>query len=270
MKNTNVIPPQDTGDHIIDGYHFKVMSEFASVEAKKNSDSAAQGGENLANLGTNLANSNLAGQNLELNEQDSAAAQKVVELMKEKEEIIDKAARAETQLEMKLENQQKEFAANLELAKNEADKAGYERAKAESEKELGELRDKFSKAIAKLDEASANLEAFIAKNEKELAHAAIEIAQDVIGQEIDERSEQIALNLAQRLIAELKGAASIELKISPSDYEFVKGKLAPNSKLKVSLDDAISKGSVVVLSDKGNIESDLNARLNKIKKMANE
>ena len=260
MKNTNVIPPQDTGDHIIDGYHFKVMSEFASVEAKKNSDSAAQGGENLAN----------SGQNLELNEQDSAAAQKVVELMKEKEEIIDKAARAETQLEMKLENQQKEFAANLELAKNEADKAGYERAKAESEKELGELRDKFSKAIAKLDEASANLEAFIAKNEKELAHAAIEIAQDVIGQEINERSEQIALNLAQRLIAELKGAASIELKISPSDYEFVKGKLAPNSKLKVSLDDAISKGSVVVLSDKGNIESDLNARLNKIKKMANE
>ncbi len=267
MKNTNVIPPQDTGEHIIDGYHFKVMSEFASNEAKKNEANLTQGGENLANLGANLANS---GQNLESNEQDSAAAQKVVELMKEKEEIIDKAARAETQLEMKLENQQKEFEAKLELAKNEADKAGYERAKAESEKELGELREKFSKAIAKLDEASANLQAFIEKNEKELAHAAIEIAQDVIDKEIDERSGQIALNLAQKLVNELKGAASIELKISPSDYEFVKSQLAPNSKLKVSLDDAISKGSVVVLSDKGNIESDLNARLNKIKKMANE
>ena len=79
-----------------------------------------------------------------------------------------------------------------------------------------------------------------------------------------------ALNLAQKLIAELKGAASVELKISPSDYDFVKSKLALNSKVKVSLDDAISKGSVVVLSDKGNIESDLNSRLNKIKQMASE
>ena len=62
----------------------------------------------------------------------------------------------------------------------------------------------------------------------------------------------------------------MELKISPSDYDFVKSKLALNSKVKVSLDDAISKGSVVVLSDKGNIESDLNSRLNKIKQMASE
>ena len=190
--------------------------------------------------------------------------------MKEKEEIIDKAARAETQLEMKLENQQKEFEAKLELNKKDAEQAGYERAKAESEKELGELRDKFAKSIARLDETSQNLAEFISKNEKELANAAIEIAQDVISQELSDRSAQIALNLAQKLIAELKGAASVELKISPSDYDFVKSKLALNSKVKVSLDDAISKGSVVVLSDKGNIESDLNSRLNKIKQMASE
>ncbi|ECK4573022.1 flagellar assembly protein FliH, partial [Campylobacter coli] len=34
-------------------------------------------------------------------------------------------------------------------------------------------------------------------------------------------------------------------------------------------DDAISKGSVIILSDSGNIESNLNARLIKIKKMVN-
>ena len=209
------------------------------------------------------------------NEQNSAqepssTAQRVLELMKEKEEMIDKAARAETQLTMKLEAQQKEFEAKLELAKKEAEQQGYEKAKTQSESEMGELREKFSKSIAKLDEVCENLEQFIAKNEKELANAAIEIAQDVIEQELSENSAKIALNLAQRLIAELKGASSIELKISPSDYDFVKSNLSENSKLKVSLDDAISKGSVVVLSDKGNIESDLNDRLNKIKKMANE
>ncbi|MBK1993920.1 flagellar assembly protein FliH, partial [Campylobacter novaezeelandiae] len=39
--------------------------------------------------------------------------------------------------------------------------------------------------------------------------------------------------------------------------------------IKVTLDDAISKGSVVILSDLGNIESSLNQRLEKIKRMIN-
>ena len=268
MKNTNLITPQDTKDHIIDGYHFKVMSEFASLQEQKiqkddkpKENSALANGENSDESTSNEQNSA---------QEPSSTAQRVLELMKEKEEMIDKAARAETQLTMKLEAQQKEFEAKLELAKKEAEQQGYEKAKTQSESEMGELREKFSKSIAKLDEVCENLEQFIAKNEKELANAAIEIAQDVIEQELSGNSAKIALNLAQRLIAELKGASSIELKISPSDYDFVKSNLSENSKLKINLDDAISKGSVVVLSDKGNIESDLNSRLNKIKKMANE
>lgn len=268
MKNTNLITPQDTKDHIIDGYHFKVMSEFASLQEQKiqkdenpSEDTAVANGENSSQNTSNEQN---------LAQEPSSTAQRVLELMKEKEEMIDKAARAETQLTMKLEAQQKEFEAKLELAKKEAEQQGYEKAKTQSESEMGELREKFSKSIAKLDEVCENLEQFIAKNEKELANAAIEIAQDVIEQELSGNSAKIALNLAQRLIAELKGASSIELKISPSDYDFVKSNLSENSKLKINLDDAISKGSVVVLSDKGNIESDLNDRLNKIKKMANE
>lgn len=265
MKNTNVISPSDTKEHIIDGYHFKVMSEFASMQEQKN-----QKEEQAKQANSNNDETQNEAQENEQESTPNSSAQRIVELLKEKEEIIDKAARAETQLEMKLENQQKEFEAKLELSKKDAEQAGYERAKAESERELGELRDKFAKSIARLDETSQNLAEFISKNEKELANAAIEIAQDVISQELSERSAQIALNLAQKLIAELKGAASMELKISPSDYDFVKSKLALNSKVKVSLDDAISKGSVVVLSDKGNIESDLNSRLNKIKQMASE
>ena len=269
MKNTNLITPQDTKDHIIDGYHFKVMSEFASQQEQKIQKDDKPKENSTATNAENSGKNALSEQNSAQTE-PSSTTQRVLELMKEKEEMIDKAARAETQLTMKLEAQQKEFAAKLELAKKEAEQTGYEKAKTQSESEMGELREKFSKSIAKLDEVCANLEAFIVKNEKELASAAIEIAQDVIEQELNQNSAKIALNLAQRLIAELKGAASIELKISPSDYDFVKSNLSESSRLKVSLDDAISKGSVVVLSDKGNIESDLNARLNKIKKMANE
>ncbi|EOI4171120.1 flagellar assembly protein FliH, partial [Campylobacter jejuni] len=42
------------------------------------------------------------------------------------------------------------------------------------------------------------------------------------------------------------------------------------SNIKFSLDDAINKGSILILSDAGNIESNLNNRLQKIKNMANE
>lgn len=180
--------------------------------------------------------------------------------------MIDKMAR----LEMQVESQQKEFNSNLENAKEKFTQEGYNQAKAELEQEIDDLKEKFLKSIAKLDEVSQNLESFIEKNEKELSSAAIEIAKEVINKEVEENSAQIALNLAKDLIKELKGAQNIELKVSPSDYDFIKSKLNTRSNLSILLDDAISKGSVVVLSDEGNIESNLNSRLTKIKKMASE
>lgn len=265
MKNTNVITPSQTKDHIIDGYHFRVMSEFAATQEKPVVS------ENVA---TENADENLA-ENLQENEPEKAEANVansaiVEDLLKKQEETINSVVR----LQMQLESQKNEFDerlnTELEAAKEKFTKEGYDKAKAEFDKEQNELKERFQKSIAKLDESSQNLDAFITKNEKELSHTAIDIAKEVINKEIEENSAQIALNLAKDLIAELKGVASIEIKVSPSDYEFVKSSLKNNSLLKISLDDAISKGSVVVLSDKGNIESNLNDRLTKIKKMVSE
>ncbi|MCW1329649.1 FliH/SctL family protein, partial [Campylobacter jejuni] len=50
------------------------------------------------------------------------------------------------------------------------------------------------------------------------------------------------------------------------DYEYLKEQFDQNAHIKISLDDAISKGSVIIISDAGNIESNLNSRLTKIKK----
>ncbi|HGF6575122.1 TPA: FliH/SctL family protein, partial [Campylobacter jejuni] len=61
----------------------------------------------------------------------------------------------------------------------------------------------------------------------------------------------------------------IELKVNAEDYEYLKEQFDQNAHIKISLDDAISKGSVVIISDAGNIESNLNSRLTKIKKMVN-
>lgn len=47
-------------------------------------------------------------------------------------------------------------------------KEGYEQAKAEFEKELNELRDKYLKSVSKLEEACTNLNVFIEKMKKSL------------------------------------------------------------------------------------------------------
>ena len=120
MKNTNVISPSDTKEHIIDGYHFKVMSEFASMQEQKN-----QKEEQAKQANSNSDETQNEAQENEQESTPNSSAQRIVELLKEKEEIIDKAARAETQLEMKLENQQKELEAQLELNKKDAEQAGY-------------------------------------------------------------------------------------------------------------------------------------------------
>ena len=176
-------------------------------------------------------------------------------------------------LQMQIESQENEFnnRLNLELesAKEKFSKEGYEQARAEFEKELNDLRDKYLKSVSKLEEACVNLNAFIEKNEKELADTAIDIAKEVILKELENNSSKIAYALAKDLINELKGAGSIEIKVNSIDYNYLKEHFSENSHIKITLDDAISKGSVIILSDSGNIESNLNARLIKIKKMVN-
>lgn len=268
MKNTNVITPNDSKEHVIDGYHFKVMSEFVAQEQQKKQEEKEDSQQNVE---SEADDENSQGEQVEEKiEQNAFQSSFVEDLLKKTDEMSSNIIK----LQMQIESQESEFNSRLntelESAKEKYTKEGYNQAKDEFEKELEELRDKYLKNIAKLDEACENLELFISKNEKELAHTAIDIAKEVINKELEENSAQIALNLAKDLIDELKGATDIELKVSPSDYDFIKSKLNETSHLKISLDDAISKGSVVVLSNTGNIESNLNNRLSKIKKMVGE
>lgn len=263
MKNTNVISPNDSKEHVIDGYHFKVISEFTQEQQKEENKEEKQ---DLAEE-KNENSENEESQKLVENTFQSSF---VEDLLKKTDEMSGNIIK----LQMQVESQENEFNnrlnSELESAKEKYTQEGYNQAKNEFEKELEELKEKYLKSIAKLDEACVNLDLFITKNEKELSNTAIDIAKEVINKELEEDSAQIALNLAKDLIDELKGATDIELKVSPSDYDFVKSRLNETTHLKISLDDAISKGSVVVLSDAGNIESNLNSRLTKIKKMVSE
>ena len=80
MKNTNVISPSDTKEHIIDGYHFKVMSEFASMQEQKNQkEEQAKQANSTSDEAQNEAQEN------EQESTPNSSAQRIVEILKEKE-----------------------------------------------------------------------------------------------------------------------------------------------------------------------------------------
>ena len=266
-NRSNVISGVNSEQHVVESYHFKVISEFNNEQDNNQTTQAPQ--NNVAKE-QNSQNASIE-ENKEQNSQTTNTFQSdfIEDLLKKTDEMSANISK----LQMQIENQENEFNtrlnSELENAKEKYSKEGYEQAKTEFDQQIQDLKEKYLKSISKLDEACVNLDNFISKNEKELADAAIDIAKEVIMKEIDFNSSQIAYNLAKDLINQLKGASSIEIKVNSNDYEFIKANFGNNEKIKISLDDAITKGSVIVLSDVGNIESNLNSRLMKIKKMVN-
>jgi flagellar assembly protein FliH len=177
-------------------------------------------------------------------------------------------------LQMQIEHQENEFKIRLEnetqRAKEEGLREGHEQAKAEYDAALNETSKKYSSSIDKLDEQTAKLEALLTTSQSEIAATAIEIAKEVVLKEIKDSSAQIALNIAKSLIDELNQATTIEIKANPKDYEFIKSNLALKSNMKLSNDEAVSAGGVIVLSDIGNIDGSVMARFEKIKKILSE
>ncbi|EJB5233934.1 flagellar assembly protein FliH [Campylobacter coli] len=273
VNRSNVISGGTSDQHVVEGYRFKVISEFDNhTEEKQYSQISNE--ENITTSSKDespVEESQTPAPSQVAQEVQTPAFQPsfVEDLLKKTDEMSSNIIK----LQMQIESQENEFNnrlnSELESAKEKFSKEGYEQARAEFEKELNDLRDRYLKSVSKLEEACVNLNAFIEKNEKELADTAIDIAKEVILKELENNSSKIAYALAKDLINELKGAGSIEIKVNSIDYNYLKEHFSENSHIKITLDDAISKGSVIILSDSGNIESNLNARLIKIKKMVN-
>ncbi|EAK0877472.1 flagellar assembly protein FliH [Campylobacter coli] len=274
VNRSNVISGGTSDQHVVEGYRFKVISEFDNHTEEKQHHPQISNEENIIASSkdenpTNESQTPAPSQVVQEVQTPAFQPSFVEDLLKKTDEMSSNIIK----LQMQIESQESEFNnrlnSELENAREKFSKEGYEQAKAEFEKELNELRDKYLKSVSKLEEACTNLNVFIEKNEKELADTAIDIAKEVILKELENNSSKIAYALAKDLINELKGAGSIEIKVNSVDYNYLKEHFSENSHIKITLDDAISKGSVIILSDSGNIESNLNARLIKIKKMVN-
>ena len=67
------------------------------------------------------------------------------------------------------------------------------------------------------------------------------------------------------LIEDLKESSNITIKVNSENYEVLSDIFKDNSKVRVVADDAITAGGVMLLSEKGNLDGNISARLEQIK-----
>ncbi len=194
----------------------------------------------------------------------------VEELLKKTDELSSNVIK----LQIQIEKQEGEFNNRLDdELKRERENSytqGYQKAKEELETSLAEIKSRYLKSITQTETFVQTLEARFVKMESELSTTAFEIAKEVIKKEVSHASGNIAIALAKELLKEVKEASKIELKVNPKDLEILQEVYGNNEKIKVSADDAITLGGVVILSDGGNLDGTLAMRLEKVKYLIQE
>ena len=288
MKSS-VITSETSPAHFIENYRFKVLGsneraqDSAPVLIEENNLSEELNEQNLEQGGENFVPQSQPVHQMQPNMQNHFAPQPqnsqahqpgfdssfVEELLKKTDELSSNIIK----LQMQIENQESEFAKRLEAetirAKEDGKNEGIAQTNAANEAKIKELEAKFSASAAKLDEQYIKFDEFLKKSEEELGQTAIKIAKEVIEKEVSSASSQIAHHLANSLIKELSDVKNIEIRVNPEDSDYLKEQFSKNERVKVSADDAISKGGVVIISEGGNIDATMQTRLEKLKMLVN-
>ena len=288
MKSS-VITSETSPAHFIENYRFKVLGsneraqDSAPVLIEENNLSEELNEQNLEQGGENFTPQSQPVHQMQPNMQNHFAPQSqnsqahqpgfdssfVEELLKKTDELSSNIIK----LQMQIENQESEFAKRLEAeiarAKEDGKNEGIAQTNAANEAKIKELEAKFSASAAKLDEQYVKFDEFLKKSEDELGQTAIKIAKEVIEKEVSSASSQIAHHLANSLIKELSDVKNIEIRVNPEDSDYLKEQFSKNERVKVSADDAISKGGVVIISEGGNIDATMQTRLEKLKMLVN-
>jgi len=286
MKSS-VITSETSPAHFIENYRFKVLgvgeraADSAPVLIEENNLSEELSEQNFGQKSENFTpqashqtqaspQNHFASQAQSPQIQQAGESSFIEELLKKTDELSSNIIK----LQMQIENQESEFAKRLEAeisrAKEDGKNEGIAQANAANEARINELEARFSTSAAKLDEQYVKFDEFLKKIEGELGQTAIKIAKEVIDKEISTSSNQIAHHLASSLIKELSNVKNIEIRVNPENSEYLKEQFSKNEHVKISADDAISKGGVVIISEGGNIDATIETRLEKLKSLVGE
>ncbi len=246
---SNIIDKNEHDKHQISKFNFNSFDSSQDLEEKK---------VDFEDFDT-MAESSIKDETNEQKEEE----ERPQELLEKIEKLSDENVR----LELKLESIEKEFQEKLEKSNEEYYQKGREDGLKEStqtlQNDIEELKTRLIKSITQLDEKAYQLENELDSSKNELLDAAILIAKKVIKKELDTNSSLIAKNIAISIIDELKDSTSITIKTNPEDASFLEETFKDKKIIKIEADDAINKGGIIILSNIGNVDSDIKSRLQK-------
>ena len=247
-------------NHTVDKYRFKVFSSHGS----ELEDSHDQG----------LAHENFQPLDLEFEPEhetpvDIGNRDELVEsLLKKTDEMTSNFIKHQ----MKLESQEEEFKAKIELEKKTSYEKGLEDAKEQTTSKLESDKvtaiAQFAESIKALENSANEYKSALESIKKELLEAALDIAKEVIEVELSSNSSKVAYTLAYELIKDLQSASKIKLKVNPNDHGWLSEKIGSLGKIEIISDRAVSPGGVVAISDAGNIDAQILNRYERVKQAA--
>ncbi len=248
----NIIEQNELDKHTIQRYRFKVLGA-GKIEDEMIEDDAME---------ADFDNSN----NIIQNDNNSEKQNQFVEELLKKSDLLSTNI---VKLQMQIEKQESDFAKRLketvEREKEISFNEGYEKSKSDLEQQYKEKVSTYLEAAKRIDAKIEEFDSIFEKIEKNLLDTSLEIAKEVIKKEIATSSSDVAIALAKELIIDLKNSSDITIKVNSENYEALNDVFKDNNKVEVVIDDAVTAGGVILLSEKGNLDGNISARLEQIK-----
>ena len=239
--------------HIIKPYKFKSLNEIKNDadEFKTFSQTAAE--ERI------VEEKEPVNVNVNVNESNNGVVERLLEKI---EELSNNFIKSQMEFEKEIKKCHEEAQQKIKAAFDEGFNKGLAQAKSECENELKETQKLYEDSVKKLEEITAIFNKQIENIEKELISVALDIAKEVIQKELSQSSQEIAYSLAKSLMEDLKEASKVKIKVNPEDAKYLKEKIKD---VEIIEDEAVKKGGIVIMSDVGNIDAQIEDRFNAVK-----
>ncbi len=254
-----VISNSELESHNVNKYNFKIIGNTGSQENINQKEDSIGVKSNEHQKITDVDSSALS----------SSSKESLIESLMQK---TDEMSSNFIKLQMKLEAKEEEYLKNLEKAKEKAFSEGLAAGVAKANKELEQSSNKgikqFADSVQKLEASSEEFNNALEAIKSQLITAALDISQEVVKVELHDNSNEVAQKLSEELLKDLQTASKVTIKVNPLNHGAISEKTANLENVDIVSDSAISEGGVVVISDAGNIDSQIEKRFERIKRAA--
>jgi len=100
--------------------------------------------------------------------------------------------------------------------------------------------------------------------ETNVLKTALKLATKIVQIEVSNKSEQIAKQTLEPILKQIKSASKIEIRLNPKDFLLLKDEFDFGNNVSLIEDANVSLGGVVVVSDLGNFDGSVEARIKSI------